>query len=275
MIQLKTLLASAVAAAALCAVSAAAAAPASAKPRIADFAVTVEGVQKNTWVHDHHGGQGLCDPSVTGSGFETYRFRSVKPVKVRAVLAGGDVELTNYPERVIEIATSGKVTRQGGLTWGKVPESECPGGGVPSTLPDKDCGTRAVADLLLLRYLGGRVMLETNVDEPPFSVFKNCDWNGKTWMNILGANARGRRITQSLTGRELFDFGKNILIGRGADTGGHDDGSFKTTIRWEVTFRKLKEYREPADAGRAPKAKKRKPRKQGSALDVLEGMLPI
>jgi hypothetical protein len=276
MIRLKTLLATAVAAAALCAMSAAAAAPANAKSRIADFTVTVEGVQKNTWVHDHPGGDGLCDPSVSGSGFETYRFRSRKPLKVRAVLTGGDVELTNYPDGLIEVGTGGKVTRQGGLTWGKIPESECPGGGVPGNLLDKDCGTRAVADLLLVRYQRGRVMLESNVSEPPLGEFRNCDWSGKTWENLLWADARGRRIGQPLTGGELFDFGKNIVIGRGAVTGGHDDGSFKTTIRWEVTVRKLKEYRDPADAGRAPKAKQQRPKKkQGSALDVLEGMLPV
>ena len=88
MIRFQTSFLSAAVAAALCALAAAAAAPADARVRVADFDVTVKGVQKNTWTQNDPAHEHLCDPLVTGAGSETYSFRSRRPQRVRAVMAG-------------------------------------------------------------------------------------------------------------------------------------------------------------------------------------------
>ncbi len=207
----------------------------------ATFRVTAEGVQKTTWKTDHPGSAG-CDGAVTGNGTERVRFTS-RPVIVRATtLEGLSAPVLTAPGRFVEpkLGLGGTVSRRGVLN--AAPGGECGGAGGGS-IP-RDCGARSFSGVgfpLSYRLLAKpRDQLDFRpafVDDP----FKNCPSGGSSFPTLV-RTSEGREMRTELPRRELFDhsLGKIIVIARGRESETAGEHTYLTTIRWVVTFERLR-----------------------------------
>lgn len=212
-------------------------------PRMADFTVHVEGVQRTAWEH-HHLSEGGCDVSIDGSGSETVRFRSGK-LRVRAYATPAGVQLSGLRGEPL-LRLSGTVTRQGAELVG--PGEVCSfgdGTGEPAPVP-ADCGRRPVRSTAAIGFAvrpSDLVMLVPGVDLPS-DPFANCPTGAsEQYPQLLAYDDAGRRIGRRLPVRDLFDYGQHVVIARGERTQRGGERFATTSIRWTATFTRLR----PAD----------------------------
>jgi hypothetical protein len=223
----------------------AAAAPAGAA-QVADFKVEVKGVQKNTWERKY-APQFACDVGLDGSGKETWRFRSEKPVRMRAIRTRRGVFFVGRRGSSM-VPLTGTVTRTG--TMNVISGAVCAEGdgtGGQSTEPPK-CGTEVLASWVNLEYDSERPSVLT-LDDPVDhegdkgggdTFFPNCPYAGMVWPNMLSADWRTHRpIGQRLPADDLFGHGKSIVIARGRLHGSSNGLTTTTTIRWEVSLTRI------------------------------------
>jgi hypothetical protein len=236
----------ALAAATISALAMTAVANAAEQPKVtkALFKVTVEGVQKDKW-DNYHEGTGGCDGTVSSSGTETLRFHS-KPVTIEAtdleglsnpVLRKAGKDVVPYPFKL-----SGTVKRQSTIVASPTPRW-C--GGVGGGTPPKDCGTKSFRGMkagvnyfLAKPYGRIQVQSEGSMDDP----FRNCGPGTQGFPNLLAYKNGTSPILSELPREELFDksLGKIIVIGRGKSVQKGDETFDEASIRWEVTFKRIK-----------------------------------
>ena len=207
----------------------------------AAFKVTVEGVQRTTWATNHVGSGG-CDTSAHGSGKETVRFTS-SATKVNAMtMKGLSAPLLSKPGAYTDgvVKLRGTVARQGTMT--AEPGGEC-GGGVGGSI-SPDCGTKSFKGLKFpLSYrLAAKPKDQLDfrpgfIDDP----FKYCPSGGYAFPTLVRTN-QGDEMRTELPREELFDksLGKIIVIARGKETQTSGEDTYTTTIRWVVTFERIR-----------------------------------
>ena len=219
------------------------AAPAAAKTPFVQqgkFRVQVEGVQKTTWTHQH-AKQFDCDSNSVGSGKETVRFKSKAEV-VKIFKFGRSTPIVMQGKRgkaILDLRS--KITRNGTRTesGGKV----CSYGDGNGTAPKApDCGTKRSVLFADLDYLSGRkdvIGLQQSL-ALPLGPFYNCPVGGTSWPSLLDRDVnKSRDIGTKLPARELFRYGKHIVIGKGREKQANAEDSSTTTIRWELTLTRL------------------------------------
>lgn len=222
--------------------AAAAAPPATAgAPRMADIAVEIEGVQRTTW-ESHHVAINDCDVSSDGSGAETYRFRS-RRVVVRAVgLPNGSVLFTRRGRPAV-LPLTGTVTRSGTVLKATAGLA-CAAGdgtGMPTPVPP-DCGTRRVTNAVELAF-GVRVRdrLEISDGDPARDPFAACPSGApEQFPTIMAWDGEDRRIGRRLPARDLFGYGRNIVLASGTRTRSASELTSSTTVRWTVTLTRVR-----------------------------------
>ena len=203
------------------------------------FKVEVEGVQKTTW-STNHVQQFECDSNVVGSGKETVRFRS-KPVVVHIAKFGESAPIVTFRRKDKGLALLSKITRNGKRTeWGARVCSD--GDGTGGTPPEPDCGTKRSTLYADLDYIYDRkdvIGLEQSL-AVPLGPFLNCPVGGDSWPALLDRNRNSKQFGAKLPVKDLFEYGKNIVIVRGRDD--YDDGDTKatTTIRYSIAMTKMK-----------------------------------
>jgi hypothetical protein len=207
----------------------------------AAFNVTVEGVQRTTWATDHVG-TGGCDGSAQGSGKETVRFTS-RETRVNAMtMKGLSAPVLSKPRAYTDavLKLRGKVARQGTLT--AEPGGECGGAGGGS-IP-RDCGTKTFKGVTFpLSYRLAAKPKDQLDFRPGFidDVFKNCPSGGYSFPTLVNTK-EGEYMRTELPREELFDksLGKIIVIARGKESETSGEDTYVTTIRWVVTFERIR-----------------------------------
>jgi hypothetical protein len=204
------------------------------------YLVSVKGTQKTTWTLDHVG-QGTCDADQHGSGSQVVKFRS-KTVKMHTFDGLSQPFFFDKSKKgMLELSLSGTVNRQGSVTTGPPTSDNCAGGdGTGAIAPD--CGTKAFKGLKVspeYEFKKDRIVLDQG-DAAGVADFENCPNGGDPWPYLLKQDTAGKSVGQNLPYDDLFKYGKNILIAKA--TNKHADGETKytTTIRWELTFKRIK-----------------------------------
>jgi hypothetical protein len=136
-----------------------------------------------------------------------------------------------------------KVTRRRTTVHGPLDPTcvDARGGGEIGT---PDCGTkRGLMDLKLSYESFGTprgVMLRHHVGDNP-ELFHACSMNGVTFPTLLDRTTNGNDIASDWPVREIMGgrAGKTIVIGRGRKVAEDATSRQQTTIRWEVTFRRI------------------------------------
>ncbi len=207
----------------------------------ATFNVSIKGVQTNTWKTDHTGTGNGCDGDVQGSGSETVRFSS-NTVKVRAIVVDGQsAPLLTAAGKYVDpkLKLRGMVTRQGNIVAAEGPCGGTGGGSTP-----RDCGKRSFRGLALtLGYqLGGKAKDHLDLrPEHGNDPFRNCPSGGAAFPTLVHSS-EGAPMRAQLPRGELFDkrLGKIIVIARGSESETSGEHTYRTSTRWEVTFRRLR-----------------------------------
>jgi hypothetical protein len=209
---------------------------------IAEFKVTMKGVQKNTWEYKHTP-QSACDVGLEGNGKETWSFWSSKPARIRAIRTRSGVFLVGRggPARLF---LQGRVRRDG--TMSVTPGSVCSEGdgtGGPASEPP-DCGTQDLASFVEPVFRKRSfLVIDDHVDRENGAghndPFRNCPARGTSWPDMLSIDDRHREIGQTLPAEDLFGHGKSIVIARGRYVSRASYGTSTTTIRWEVSFTRI------------------------------------
>lgn len=217
------------------------ASPAGAAPsiRIAEFDVEVEGVQTVVWTKAHDQ-EFPCDVGIYGEGRETYRFRSARPARVRAIWSGSGVALMAR-HGAADVHLDAKVRRSGRIKL--VPGEVCSFGddtGPPAAPAPPDCGTQQLHEVVEPRFSDRRGLLVLDDAYTPAGrdPYVNCPSAGG-WPDLLELDTTGRRVGRLLPPRDLFGFGKSIVLARGRHVSEAADGTITTTIRWSVSFRRV------------------------------------
>jgi hypothetical protein len=214
------------------------------KVNTARFAVTVEGVQANSWSNVHHAdGIGGCDADHTSHGTEEVRFKSsnfsLRALSVPGlrtpsltIMGGGRPTFPQFKLR-------GTVNRTGDL-YVAPNQSECGGPDSGSAPTPKDCGSKAFAGLTGTFDYRNRSKPRDQLEFGTIlgkDVFANCPSGGTAFPDLL-SEYDGKPMNVRLPRDELFDkeIGKLILIGRGRDVQTSHDYNSKTTSRWVITL---------------------------------------
>jgi hypothetical protein len=206
----------------------------------ATFKVKVEGVQTTTWRTDHPG-TGGCDGAASGDGTEMVRFAS-RPVRLQAAtMRGLSAPVLTAPSSYDEpeLQLRGTVTRQGRLEAGP---GLCGGDGGGSISPD--CGTRAFTGVRLPMAFRLRATPRDQLDLRPGMIddpFANCPSGGSAFPTLVRTN-EGEELRTELPRSELFDasLGRIIVIARGRESETAGEDTYLTTIRWVITFDRIR-----------------------------------
>lgn len=215
------------------------------KVKKALFKVTLEGVQRDKWKAFHQG-TGGCDATVSQRGSEVLKFHS-KPVLIEAtdleglsnpVLRKQGRNINLYPFKL-----RGTVKRNSSITVTDSP-AECGGTGGGGKVP-KDCGTKPVRGLKAgVDYAFGKPAGHIQVTSAASmnDVFRNCGPGTQSFPHLLATKTDNSKILSELPREELFDksLGKIIVIGRGKRVQDNGEGIDTASIRWEVTFKRVK-----------------------------------
>ena len=211
--------------------------------RIAEFDVRLKGVQTTSW-EKHHIAEGECDVPIDGSGSETYRFRTSKPLRVRAIRTGAGVFLTAR-DRTAKLRLTGALRRVGRMEVGEgAPCAEGDGTGYPTPNPP-DCGTKKARTTVEIGFLSSRrpdwlVLSEGDGYDP----FDNCPTGSPDqFPQLMAWDGQDRRIGQSLPAEDLFRYGKSIVIARGSKTQRVPEASAQTDITWTASFTRVRDQR--------------------------------
>jgi hypothetical protein len=239
---------------ALCAIAAAALpAPAGAVTsgngyQSARFKIEIKGVQ-NTIHKRTYEAENSCDISDFSTSRERLSFRSVKPVVVFASYMRGDENPQFFRTgRQLGIPTVAKVERSFTPTI-SAPVAGCEDNGGPDdgeqpTPPD--CGAKTVKPWAVnlqysLQKKNGLLLSGGEGKDP----FKNCPASSPMFpvLQVEGSGYKGKYITADLSPDELFDpeFQKWISVAEGSAKNSSEDWWTKTTVRWEVSFTRLKD----------------------------------
>jgi len=218
------------------------------------FKVSVKGVQTTAWSYDVPAG-GLCDPGGSGKGTEVMRFATGKPKVVVATRFSPTYVAFGAGTTAGPLSARAKVTRHAKLVPGPLdPTCVDPRGGGEIGAPD--CGVKhGIVDLTLSYESFGSprgVMLRDQLIDTP-ALFRNCPVGGVAFPELLDRRSNGKDIASAWPVREIMRgrARKTIVIGRGRKVDEHPVGRQETTIRWEVTFRRLGHARAAAAAARA------------------------
>ncbi|WP_372788032.1 hypothetical protein [Paraconexibacter sp.] len=210
--------------------------PADARVRMATFDVQVEGRQTTTW-QKHHVADGPCDVDMHGSGSETFRFRS-KTLRVTAFWTGKRVELVG-PHGAAELVLRGTARRSGQIHTGEGEPCGSGDGDIAIPSPPPDCGTKTASSTVELAYFYGareRIVLSGGDGYDPFN---NCPGGAPQAPYLLTHDGKGTRIGQRLPHRDLFRYGKSIVVARGKRLQRLPDTTTNTDIRWTVSFKRV------------------------------------
>jgi hypothetical protein len=251
---------------ALCAIAAAALpAPAGAATsgngyQSARFKIEIKGVQST--IHNRtHEPESSCDISDFSTSRERLSFRSTKPVVVFASYMRGDTNpqffRTGRQLGIPTVATvkrsfSPAITQPGGLCE----DNGGPDDGEHPTPPD--CGTKTVKPWVVklqysLQKKNGLLLSAGDGKDP----YENCPGSNPMFpiLQVEGSGHKGKYITADLSPDELFDpqFQKWISVAEGSAKNSSEDWSTKTTVRWEVSFTRLKDETPKSAAARTLK----------------------
>jgi hypothetical protein len=203
------------------------------------FVVELKGVQETTW-KTRHAAQFECDVNIDGGGFENVWFRSKGTVL--KVSSFGRTVLMRRGRAPASLDLRAKVERQGVVetTSGAVCAD---GDGDAGPPPLADCGTKRSRLRVDVSYRRGRVSVEPDLVIPR-DPFANCPQGGISWPSLLTRSRKGRLIGQALPMADLFDHGRNIVVARGRETQDDGESQSTTTIRWSLSFKRIKEEEE-------------------------------
>ena len=208
----------------------------------ARFKVSVKGAQTTAWSYAYSGG-GLCNPGGRGEGTEVVRFASSTPKLMVATRFSPSFVQFGSGEIAGVLGMRAKVTRRAKLVHEPVARG-CVDPKGPATRPI-DCGTKHSVMDLRVSYEGfdrpSGVKLR-DAHAAHVDPFENCPVNGVAFPTLLDQTTNGKGIASDWPVREIMDrrVGKTIVIGRGRKVV-HDAGSRQeTTIRWELTFRRVR-----------------------------------
>jgi hypothetical protein len=233
-------------------VLAAAAVPATASAatmKQARFRVTVSGVQKTTWTYASESADPDCPTKSNGSGSETVRFRTPKSRVLRITQFGKLPAIFQFEGQRSPLPTTtvaGSVSRNG--TYDTQITGECRAvaqgdNESPEAPPAPDCGTKRFGALGIDLHFVGRSWFWIERDDlhPLTEPFQNCPIMGTEFPELL-STSKGKQLQVRLPQRDLFNrrFGKHIVIGRGRESSNAGGARVVTTIRWDVTLRRLK-----------------------------------
>ena len=212
----------------LAALVAGACAPAAgaADPRIKaeyDYTVSAKGTQTTTWTSEGPG-IGGCDVSNPGSGTQVVTFRS-KKMRMHTY-DGIPQPFFNKPgdRGGLELALRGTVDRRNSVAC-----------------EASDCGAKPFKGLQVNpRYLYGRnrvVLDQSYTDGLPD--FDACLLAGDVWPLML-EEADGKPVGRDLRATDLFRKRRTVLVATGTRKESDFGVSSTTTIRWELTFTRIK-----------------------------------
>jgi hypothetical protein len=211
------------------------------------FSVEVKGVQTTSWAFDAPA-RGGCDTGGSGQGAEVVRFATTKPRTVEALRLSPTYAQFRARGAILGRAT---VVRRGSTSSGPM-NPGCRGTGGEELIPP-DCGTRRGPLRFAIAYegFGKRPGVTLRNFVAPLSNdgrFANCPVNGVAYPTLLERNTNGSTVASKWPLRELMDgnAGKTILIGRGRKVYQDAHSQQETTIRWEITFRRLRAARPKA-----------------------------
>ena len=215
------------------------------------FKVSIKGVQTTAWSYDVPGG-GLCDPSGSGEGTEVLRFATTKPQTIDAIRYSPTYVLFGGSEDAGELVARAKVTRHGMSVEGPLDPTcvDRRGGGEIGT---PDCGTKHTSLNLMLSYESfgkPRGITLRNHTIPTPDPFLRCSTGGVAFPTLLDRTTNGKSIASHWPVDEVMDrrVGKTIVIGRGRKVVEDATSRQETTIRWEVTLRRIGRVRAAATA---------------------------
>jgi hypothetical protein len=145
---------------------------------------------------------------------------------------------TSYAQPALKLR--GKVTREG--TLDAAPAGPCGGTGGGS-IP-RDCGTKSFEGVSLpLAYRlaakpKDQLDLAPEVIDDPFA---NCPSAGTAFPTLVHTKD-GEHMRTELPRAELFDpsLGRIVVIARGSESETAGEHTYRTRIRWEVTFVRVK-----------------------------------
>lgn len=208
------------------------------------YKVELEGVQKTTWTYNH-ADQGRCDSAQSGQGKQTIRF-AAKPAIVHMYDGISPTFFTGDPKKhnvgTLTMRLHGTVTRAAHIDHGPPPplEEGCADGvGGPAPVPD--CGTKRLKKTIVTpqyEFNSDKVVIEQ--ENAPSDSFQDCPNLGDGFPYLQRYDDANNKIGQNLPTADLFKHGQNIIIARGTKTE-HGEVQSKTTIRWSLSFKKLKE----------------------------------
>ena len=224
-----------------------------AKPpfKSARFKVAVTGTQTSTWTLDSTTFDGCVGGDIrqTGSGRQSFTFKSPKPAALTAIKAAGSVVISGT--RLPGVPVTGSMTRSGQITTEQLSGTEtgCGDGGTGGPPPPSDCGTkpfRARVDLewtTPAQYPG-----EPPVPLVPVLLLEGPMFpTGSSGFSDLFDNCVGGGPDQllptpngSLPLKKLFGKAKRFSV-RGRDTETMDSGDYHvvTTVSWVAKFTRL------------------------------------
>jgi hypothetical protein len=225
--------------AALAALAVPTAAHATQMPKLAWFDVEVDGTMTSSWSTHHTAGEG-CDVTIDGSGSETDRFKTRKPVRIEAIWGASGLTFLSKKGRPT-IPMTVKIKREGTLTaTGTQACSSGDGtGGGPVAAPD--CGTKRFSDTVELDDAERLVSL-TVPDDRDRDPFANCPAGTFGWP-LVEDDDQGRRIGDKLPPAVLFHHGKTVIIKDVRRSAPAENGGATGRIRWTLSFTKVKAHR--------------------------------
>lgn len=204
--------------------------------RQAKFKLSVEGWQKNDWAASHES-TGRCDASDHSYGGEYAKFKSIRPVTLKAIQIGKETPNFLIGKGLPYIDTTADVARNSVSAVGPVPD-DCAvsGGGGDPVAPD--CGLKTVSPYpLQLEYsheVKNSIALTSAYADGP--LYNAC--GGGAFPYLIDEEPLSGPIVSELPPKELFDkrIGKLIVIGTGVYDLPLPDFSDRTEVRWEVTL---------------------------------------
>ena len=214
----------------------------------ARFKIEIKGVQDTIYKRTH-AAENSCDINDFSTSRERLSFRSVKPVVVFASYMRGETNPRFFRTgRQLGIPTVATVERSftPAIAQPAVPceDNGGPDDGYHPTPPD--CGTKVVKPWVVnlqyaLRKKNGLLLSAEGGEDP----FENCPGTSPMFpiLQVEGSGHKGKYITADLSPDELFDpeFEKWISVAEGTAKNSGKDWRTTTTVRWEVSFTRLKD----------------------------------
>lgn len=208
----------------------------------AKFKVSVEGKQVHTQANSHEP-MGKCDARNYSSGREVVAFTTPKPVAVTFIKTPDTrTPVIAYGKRKLGMNTRARVNR----SWTSRitppdPSQGCGdngGGGGEPTPPD--CGRRTASPWKMRMEWVRPGWTGLEADRIDRSLYANCP--GGAFPELLEERTGGFPIAAELPNSELFDrkIGKLITIARGTRDYVLHEYEETTTVRWEITLRRMR-----------------------------------